>query len=163
MKWYKGSEELKPSPKYNMELTPKHAVLTVKNTDKEDESPYRVAMENDLGKDKADMKAEVKEKEGKEFCVSSWNLPLQSDLFYGSFTLPQTDSVMDSDSDSKPNGYIVLRRTCSHCTDSDSDPYYLFLCRTGIQVQVYTRVHLWQCKWAIREWNVGFLVLEFHD
>ena len=74
-----------------MELTPKHAVLTVKNTDKEDESPYRVAMENDLGKDKADMKAEVKEKEGKEFRVSSWNISLQMYLVYGLFTLPETD------------------------------------------------------------------------
>ena len=52
-----------------MELTPKHAILTVKNADKEDESPYRVAMENDLGKDKADLKTEVKEKEGTKFCI----------------------------------------------------------------------------------------------
>ena len=28
----------------------------------------------------------------------------------------------DSDSNSKPDGYIVLCRTCSHCTDSD--PYF---------------------------------------
>ena len=34
-----------------------------------------------------------------------------------SFTLPEKDSSTDSDSDSKPNGYIVLFRTCSHCTD----------------------------------------------
>ena len=34
----------------------------------------------------------------------------------------------------KFNGYIVLCRTCSHCTDSDWDPYFLFLCRTGIRV-----------------------------
>ena len=32
------------------------------------------------------------------------------------------DSVTDSDSDSKSHSYIVLYRTCSHCTDSDSDP-----------------------------------------
>ena len=36
------------------------------------------------------------------------------------FTLTETDSGTDSDSDSKPNGYIVLCRTCSDCTDSDS-------------------------------------------
>ena len=32
----------------------------------------------------------------------------------GSFTLLDTDSGTDSDSDSKPNGYIVLYSTCSH-------------------------------------------------
>ena len=53
---------------------------------------------------------------------------------------------MDSDSDSKHNGYIALCRTCSHCIDLESDPYYLFLCRTGIWVGVCLR----QCKWAIR-------------
>ena len=47
---------------------------------------------------------------------------------HGSFTLPETDSGTDSDSDC----YIVLCRTCSHCTDSDLDPYFLFLYRTGI-------------------------------
>ena len=41
----------------------------------------------------------------------------------GLFTLPQTDSGTDSDSDSKPDGYFVLCRTRSHCTDSNSDPY----------------------------------------
>ena len=48
--------------------------------------------------------------------------------FNGSFTLTETDSG----SGSKPHGYIVLCRTCSHYTDSDSDPYSLFLHRTGI-------------------------------
>ena len=47
-----------------MEVTPTHAILTVKKAEKDDESPYRVAMENDLGKDKADLKTEVKEKDG---------------------------------------------------------------------------------------------------
>ena len=51
-------------------------------------------------------------------------------------TLPETgwatDSGTDSGLDLKPDGYIVLCRTCSHCTDSDSDLFYLFLCRTGI-------------------------------
>ena len=65
MKWFKGSEELKPSPKYNMEVTPRTAVLTVKGAEKEDESAYRAELENVLGKDKADMKAEVVEKEGR--------------------------------------------------------------------------------------------------
>ena len=38
-------------------------------------------------------------------------------LCNGLFTL----SDADSDSDSKPDGYIVLYRNCSHCTDSESD------------------------------------------
>ena len=40
--------------------------------------------------------------------------------FQTSFTLTGTD--LDTDSDSKPDGYIVLWKTCPHCTDSDSDP-----------------------------------------
>ena len=35
----------------------------------------------------------------------------------GVFTLPDTNS----DSDFKPEGYIVLYRNCFHCTDSDLD------------------------------------------
>ena len=57
-----------------MELTPNHAILTVKKADKEDESPYRVAMDNDLGKDKAEMKTEVKEKEGNDQMIELINL-----------------------------------------------------------------------------------------
>ena len=51
----------------------------------------------------------------------------------GLFTFQVTDSGTDSDSDSKPDNYIVLCRTCSHCTDSDPyldlDPKSL-LCRS---------------------------------
>ena len=39
--------------------------------------------------------------------------------YYGLF--PDTDSATDSDSDSKPDGYIVLYRNCFHCMHSDSD------------------------------------------
>ena len=51
-----------------MDVTPTHAVLTVKKADKDDEAPYRVEMENDLGRDNADLKAEVNDKEGKSRC-----------------------------------------------------------------------------------------------
>ena len=44
---------------------------------------------------------------------------------YGLFTLPETDSGTDSDSES--NGYIVLCRTCSHCTDLYSDPIWTYI------------------------------------
>ena len=63
----------------------------------------------------------------------------------GSFTLTETDSGMDSDCDSKRHVYTVLCRTWLHCTDSDSDPYSLILCRTGTRV----RARGWECKWAI--------------
>ena len=43
-------------------------------------------------------------------------------------TFTESDTGTDSETDSELNGYIVLYRTCvEHCTDSDSDPYSLFL------------------------------------
>ena len=41
-------------------------------------------------------------------------------------TLPDTDSGTDSDSDSKPDGYIVLCKTCSHAQTRTRipTPYY---------------------------------------
>ena len=56
---------MKPSDRVKMEVTPKHAVLTVKEADKDDEAPYRVEMENPSGKDQADLTAKVKDKDGK--------------------------------------------------------------------------------------------------
>ena len=61
----------------------------------------------------------------------------------GSFTSTERDLGTDSDSDSEPDGYIALCRTCSHYTDLNSDPRSLFLCGT---VLVLTQVRLWQCK-----------------
>ena len=62
--------------------------------------------------------------------VNGWRHTVPNCIFYvtyhnkwprnGSFTLPDTDL------DSKPDGYIVLCRTCSHCTDSDSNPTSYF-------------------------------------
>ena len=65
----------------------------------------------------------------------------------GLIALMETDLGTDSDSDSKPDGYIILYRDCSNCMDSD--PYSLFLYRTGILVRLRTPVRLRQCKWAI--------------
>ena len=70
----KGNEELKPSDRVKMEVTPKHAVLTIKKADKNDEAPYRVEMENPAGKDKADLKTKVKEEDSK------YNYILQNEL-----------------------------------------------------------------------------------
>ena len=69
---------------------------------------------------------------------------LFSYLVYGLITLTETDLGTDSDSDSIPDGYILLCKTCSHYgsfplpdsdsdsnSDSDSKPYgYMVLCRT---------------------------------
>ena len=42
---------------------------------------------------------------------------------YGLFILPDTGFGTDSNLDSKPDDYIVLCRICSHCINSDLDPY----------------------------------------
>ena len=65
--WYKGDKELKPGAKYDMEVTPKHAILTVKKASKKDDGPYRVVMENNLGKDDAEVKAKIKGTHGNTF------------------------------------------------------------------------------------------------
>ena len=64
-----------------------------------------------------------------------------------SFTLTEMDSNTDPHLDSKPYGYFVQK--ISQYTDSDLDPYSLFLYRAGIRI--CTRICLWQCKWAITE------------
>ena len=68
----------------------------------------------------------------------SWNFvsPKKWEPCNGLFTLTETDLGTDSVLDSNPNGHIVLCRKCSHCTDSDLDPYSLYVCRTGIQIRV---------------------------
>ena len=43
-------------------------------------------------------------------------------LYYGLFTLPDSDSNSDSDSDSKPDGYILLCRNIHIGSDPDLDP-----------------------------------------
>ena len=63
---------MKPSDRVKMEVTPKHAVLTVKEADKDDEAPYRVEMENPSGKDQADLTAKVKGKDGKFHHMFPW-------------------------------------------------------------------------------------------
>ena len=71
----------------------------------------------------------------------------------GLILLPDTDRNLDS----KPNGYIVLYRNCSHCTDSDldSDPYldhrsllYSFLGWISMR-GIGIRARVWQRKCAI--------------
>ena len=72
----------------------------------------------------------------------------------GLFTLLDTDSDIDLNLDSKPDGYIVLYRNCSDCTDLDQ-----YECRSpviivptfvmDICIQIRIRVRVRQCKSAI--------------
>ena len=68
----------------------------------------------------------------------------------GYFPLRESDTDTNSDSDSKPNGYIVLRRTF-HIAWIWTRSYSPFLYRTGIRVQVCTQVRLRQCRRAIKQ------------
>ena len=56
---------------------------------------------------------------------------------YGSFTLTETDSGTDLDSDSKPDGYIVLCTTLHRL-----GLRFVLPISTGIRVQICTEVRL---------------------
>ena len=64
------------------------------------------------------------------------------------------------DSDSKPDGYIVLCRTCSHCIDLDSDTCSLFLHRIRIQVRDRTHIRIRQYVQAIMTY-ILYILLNF--
>ena len=63
--------------------------------------------------------------------------------------MPDSDTDADSDSDSKSYGSLYNAEHVRTCTDLDSDPYFIFVCRTGMRVRVRTRVRRQQCKGAI--------------
>ncbi|XP_023931299.1 twitchin isoform X3 [Lingula anatina] len=50
-KWSKDTEEIKGGKNYDIELKERHAILTIKNPQKEHAGPYRLTLENDLGQD----------------------------------------------------------------------------------------------------------------
>ena len=60
----------------------------------------------------------------------------------GLVTLPDSDS----DSDSKPNGYIVLERTFSYCTELNSDSNPTVNYRNGIGIGLGVEIRLCECK-----------------
>ena len=64
---------------------------------------------------------------GTEFIIR--NCEVLWGFSYGLFTLTETSSGIDSDSDSKSDGYIALIRPWLHCMDSDSEAHWLFLYR----------------------------------
>ena len=64
---------------------------------------------------------------GRQSCSITGPYVARSTPFLWLIYMTEMDS--GTESDSKANGYIVLCRTCSHCTNWDSDLYSLFLCR----------------------------------
>nr|KAG5709145.1 hypothetical protein BaRGS_028601 [Batillaria attramentaria] len=58
VKWIRDGEELHGS-RYHHEVTERHAILTIKNASKDDDGPYRLQLENNLGSDSAVIKIQV--------------------------------------------------------------------------------------------------------
>ena len=90
-----------------MEMTPKHAILTVKKAAKKDDGPYRVVLQNDLGKDDAEVRAKIK------------GMLVVSELFVfheGLFWRIQNEIVIKSHLLFRCNSYLT---TCSNI-DTDN-------------------------------------------
>ena len=58
VKWIRDGEELRGSH-YLIEVTDRHALLTIKEANKDDDGPYRLHLENDLGIDSVIIKIQV--------------------------------------------------------------------------------------------------------
>jgi len=59
VKWMRGDNEIKNSDKYKVEVGERHAILTIRNSDRMDDGPYRLELDNDLGTDSAIIKIAV--------------------------------------------------------------------------------------------------------
>jgi len=55
----RGDNEIKNSDKYKVEVGERHAILTIRNSDRTDDGPYRLELDNDLGTDSAIIKVAV--------------------------------------------------------------------------------------------------------
>lgn len=58
VKWVRDGVEIK-GRNYVQEVTERHAVLTIKEATKEDDGPYRLTLENELGTDSAVIKIQI--------------------------------------------------------------------------------------------------------
>lgn len=58
VKWVRDGVEIK-GRNYVQEVTEPHAVLTIKEATKEDDGPYRLTLENELGTDSAVIKIQI--------------------------------------------------------------------------------------------------------
>ena len=59
VKWMRGDNEIKNSDKYKVDVGERHAILTIRNSDRTDDGPYRLELDNDLGTDSAIIKIAV--------------------------------------------------------------------------------------------------------
>lgn len=58
VKWVRDGVEIK-GRNYIQEVTDRHAILTIKEATKEDDGPYRLTLENELGTDSAVIKIQI--------------------------------------------------------------------------------------------------------
>ncbi|KAL8565325.1 hypothetical protein ACOMHN_029021 [Nucella lapillus] len=61
VKWLRDGEELRGS-RYHSDVTERHALLTIKDASKEDDGPYRLTLENNLGSDSAVIKIQINDR-----------------------------------------------------------------------------------------------------
>ena len=55
----RGDNEIKNSDKFKVDVGERHAILTIRNSDRMDDGPYRLELENDLGTDSAIIKIAI--------------------------------------------------------------------------------------------------------
>ncbi|KAL8579176.1 hypothetical protein ACOMHN_010760 [Nucella lapillus] len=86
VKWIRDGEELHGA-RYHHEVTERHAILTIKDASKDDDGPYRLFLENNLGSDSAVLKIQINDRPDPprfpvienirdESVVMSWKPPL---------------------------------------------------------------------------------------
>ncbi|ESO91797.1 hypothetical protein LOTGIDRAFT_121777 [Lottia gigantea] len=61
VKWIRDGDELRGAH-YDSEVTERHAILTIKQASKDDDGPYRLQLENDLGTDSTVIKIQVNDR-----------------------------------------------------------------------------------------------------
>ena len=58
-KWIRDGVEITSGDRYTVDIGERHAILTINRTDKVDDGPYRLQLENDLGSDSAVIKIAI--------------------------------------------------------------------------------------------------------
>ncbi len=59
VKWTRDTEEITDGLNYQVEIGDRHAFLTIKKSEKKDDGPYRLTLENELGTDSCVIKVQV--------------------------------------------------------------------------------------------------------
>ncbi|XP_065220483.1 twitchin isoform X27 [Planococcus citri] len=60
--WYRGNEVIESGGHYHVEVTERHAILTIRDVNKDDSAQYRVVADNDLGTDSAIIKIQISDR-----------------------------------------------------------------------------------------------------